>query len=85
MEVEATGKNLVPLLRSIAGVQHVEQVAPERYRLLASYDMRAAAARVVVNAGDLHHLSVAEPSLDAIYNRYFQKIAGSVEEQRDAA
>jgi ABC-2 type transport system ATP-binding protein len=48
--------------------------------------MRAAAARAVVNAGgELHHLSVEEPSLDAIYNRYFQKIAENVEEQRDAA
>ena len=86
VEVEATGMNLTPALGAVPGVQHVEQIAPERYRLLAAGDVRADAARAVVKAGaDLRHLSVEEPSLEAIYRRYFQRIADHVGEQRHAA
>ena len=86
VEVEAAGMNLAPALGAIPGVRNVEQVDPERYRLLATGDVRAEAAREVVKAGaDLRHLSVEEPSLDAIYSRYFQNIAGNDVEQRHAA
>ena len=57
----------------MAGVKAVDQSGPSRYRLLAERDIRAEAAAVVVNAGGrLRHLLVEEPSLDTIYNRYFQ-------------
>ena len=55
------------------GVRSVEQAGPGRFRLLAEGDVRPQAAAAVVNAGgQLRRLSVEEPSLDAIYNRYFQ-------------
>ena len=55
------------------GVRSVEQPGPGRFRLLAEGDMRPQAAAAVVSAGgQLRQLSVEEPSLDAIYNRYFQ-------------
>ena len=86
VEVEASGRNLVAALGAIAGVQSVEQVAPDRYRLLASGDVRPDAARAVVKAGaDLRRLSLEEPSLETIYNRYFQSIADKPAEQRHAA
>jgi ABC-2 type transport system ATP-binding protein len=86
VDVEATGKNLVPALGAIPGVHNVEQVDPERYRLLATGDVRAEVARAVVKTGaDLRHLSVEEPSLDAIYSRYFENIAGNDVERRHAA
>jgi ABC-2 type transport system ATP-binding protein len=51
----------------------VEQPGPGRFRLLTEGDVRPQAATAVVNAGgQLRRLSVEEPSLDAIYNRYFE-------------
>ena len=74
VEVEADGgQSLADKLAAVPGVRAVEQPAPGRYRLLAEGDMRPQAAAAVVNAGgQLRHLSVEAPSLDAIYNRYFQ-------------
>ena len=74
VEVEADGgQGLAEKLAAVPGVRSVEQPAPGRYRLLAEGDMRPQAAAAVVNAGgQLRHLSVEVPSLDAIYNRYFQ-------------
>jgi len=74
VEVEADGgQALADRLAAVPGVRSVEQPAPGRYRLLAEGDMRPQAAAAVVNAGgQLRHLSVEAPSLDAIYNRYFQ-------------
>jgi ABC-2 type transport system ATP-binding protein len=74
VEVEADGGHaLAEKLAAVPGVRSVEQPGPGRYRLLAEGDMRPQAAAAVVNAGgQLRHLSVEVPSLDAIYNRYFQ-------------
>jgi ABC-2 type transport system ATP-binding protein len=42
--------------------------------LLSENDVRPQAAAAVVHAGGaLRRLSIAEPSLDAIYNAYFQR------------
>jgi ABC-2 type transport system ATP-binding protein len=73
VEVEADGEGLAEKFSEMAGVKAVDQSGPTRYRLLAERDIRAEAAAVVVNAGGrLRHLLVEEPSLDTIYNRYFQ-------------
>jgi ABC-2 type transport system ATP-binding protein len=73
LEVEADGEGLALQFSEIPGVKAVDQAGPSRYRLLADRDVRAPAAAVVVNAGgSLRRLSLEEPSLDAIYNRYFQ-------------
>ncbi len=73
VEVEADGQNLAEKLATVPGVRAVEAVGPGRFRLLAEGDVRPQAATAVVNAGGaLRRLSVEEPSLDAIYNRYFQ-------------
>jgi ABC-2 type transport system ATP-binding protein len=73
VEVEATGNGLAERLSAVPGVRNVETVAPGRFRLLAEGDVRPQAAAAVVNAGGaLTRLSVEDPSLDAIYNRYFQ-------------
>jgi ABC-2 type transport system ATP-binding protein len=73
VEVEAIGQGLAERLRTIPGVSAVEAVANNRLRLLADRDVRSDAAAVVVNAGGrLLRLSVDEPSLEAIYTRYFQ-------------
>ncbi len=74
VEVEADGENLAEKLAAVPGVRAVEPIAPGRLRLLSDGDVRPQAAAAVVNAGgQLRRLSVEEPSLDAIYARYFQK------------
>jgi ABC-2 type transport system ATP-binding protein len=83
VEVDASGCALADRLAAVPGVSAVEQPGPDRYRLVASGDVRPEAARAVVAAGgELRRLSVEEPSLDAIYNRYFQARAT---EARNAA
>jgi ABC-2 type transport system ATP-binding protein len=65
-------------------VSAVEVVGEERFRLSADRDVRPEAARVVVaHGGQLRRLSVEDPSLDAIYNRFFQDAPAA--EARDAA
>ena len=55
------------------GVQKVEPAGPSRWRLTSDRDVRPEAAAAVVAAGGrLFRLSVEEPSLEAIYTRYFQ-------------
>jgi ABC-2 type transport system ATP-binding protein len=78
VEVEADGEGLAEKFSEMAGVKAVDQSGPSRYRLLAERDIRAEAAAVVVNAGwRLRQLAVEEPSLDTIYNRYFQTHPGA--------
>jgi ABC-2 type transport system ATP-binding protein len=73
VEVEADGAGLEQKLAAVPGVRSIEPVGPGRYRLLAEGDVRPQAAAAVVNAGGaLRRLSFDEPSLDTIYNRYFQ-------------
>jgi ABC-2 type transport system ATP-binding protein len=89
VEVEADGEGLAEKFSEMAGVKAVDQSGPTRYRLLAERDIRAEAAAVVVNAGGrLRHLLVEEPSLDTIYNRYFQSQGanqGSTQGSQNAA
>jgi ABC-2 type transport system ATP-binding protein len=77
VEVEGSvpaGTELEQRLAAIAGVTGVERVSEDRYRLTADRDVRPEAARAVVAAnGALRRLSVEEPSLEAIYTRFFQR------------
>jgi ABC-2 type transport system ATP-binding protein len=82
----APGKDLVGRLGAIGGVLSVQQTAEGIYRLTADHDVRAEAARAVVAAdGALTRLSVDDPSLDAIYTRFFQRQTATEGEIRDAA
>lgn len=90
VEVEADAPGTVglePRLQAIPGVTSVLRVREDRYRLTADRDVRPEAARAVVAAeGALRRLSLDEPSLEAIYTRYFEN-AGTATKQgvRDAA
>jgi ABC-2 type transport system ATP-binding protein len=78
VDVEADGDGLAEKLSGMPGVRSVDQSGPSRYRLLAERDIRAEAAAVVVNAGGkLRQLAVDVPSLDTIYNQYFQRQAAN--------
>jgi ABC-2 type transport system ATP-binding protein len=72
VEVEAQGERLAEHLAAVPGVQKVESPSPTQLLLLADHDVRPEAAAAVVAAGGrLQRLAVAEPSLEAIYTRYF--------------
>jgi len=82
----APGKELPARLGAIAGVRTVQQTGDVTYRLTADHDVRAEAARAVVAAdGALMRLSVDNPSLDAIYTRFFEKQTATDGEIRNAA
>jgi ABC-2 type transport system ATP-binding protein len=86
VEVEAEGHGLDRRLAAGPGVSAVASAAQNRYRLTADRDVRPEAARAVVAAGGaLTRLSVDEPSLDAIYARYFQTGSSAPREVSDAA
>jgi ABC-2 type transport system ATP-binding protein len=77
VEVEAEGQGLAERLAAVPGVQQVEPAGPNRFRLMSDRDVRPEAAAAVVGAGGrLLRLSVEEPSLEAIYTRYFQTHEG---------
>jgi ABC-2 type transport system ATP-binding protein len=77
VEVEAEGQGLADKLAAVPGVQKVEPAGANRLRLLCERDVRPEAAAAVVAAGGrLLRLSVEEPSLEAIYTRYFQTHEG---------
>jgi ABC-2 type transport system ATP-binding protein len=75
--VEAEGApDLEAALGRLEGVTQVRREGPARFVLDAAADMRAAAARAVVDAGGrLLALTSEAPSLEEIYARYFQKEA----------
>ena len=89
VEVEAAaapGKELTARLGAIPGVTRVQQTGELTYRLTADRDVRADAARAVVAAdGALTRLSVDDPSLDAIYVRFFERQTVTDREVRNAA
>jgi ABC-2 type transport system ATP-binding protein len=86
VEVEADGAGLARRLAAIAGVTNVETLAADRFRMTADRDVRPDAAYAVVAAnGSLRRLSVDEPSLEAIYSRYFQNQTNQHGGKRDAA
>ena len=77
VEVEAEGQGLAERLAAVPGVQTVEPAGANRWRMMSDRDVRPEAAAAVVGCGGrLLRLSVEEPSLEAIYTRYFETHEG---------
>jgi ABC-2 type transport system ATP-binding protein len=75
VEIEAEGNGLAERLALIPGVSAVEKAGINKIRLQADRDVRPeAAAEVVAMQGRLKYLGVQEPSLEAIYTRYFEAV-----------
>jgi ABC-2 type transport system ATP-binding protein len=88
VDIEADGAGLAERLALIPGVSAVEKAGIGKLRLSADRDVRPeAAAEVVAMGGRLKYLGVQEPSLEAIYTRYFeaQPEADAQERTRHAA
>jgi ABC-2 type transport system ATP-binding protein len=72
VDIEADGVGLAERLALIPGVSGVEHTGVGKLRLHADRDVRPeAATEVVAMQGRLKYLGVQEPSLEAIYTRYF--------------
>jgi ABC-2 type transport system ATP-binding protein len=77
VDIEAEGAGLGERLALIPGVSGVEKTGIGKLRLHADRDVRSeAAAEVVAMEGRLKFLGVQEPSLEAIYTRYFETSPG---------
>jgi ABC-2 type transport system ATP-binding protein len=77
VDLEAEGQGLTEKLKTVPGVRAVEAADSNHLRIYAERDVRAdAAAAVIAAGGRLLRLSVETPSLDLIYNRYFENAAG---------
>jgi ABC-2 type transport system ATP-binding protein len=88
VDIEADGVGLPERLALIPGVSGVEKAGVGKLRLHADRDVRPeAAAEVVAMQGRLKYLGVQEPSLEAIYTRYFEATPeqGAQERPRHAA
>jgi ABC-2 type transport system ATP-binding protein len=77
VDIEADGVGLAERLALIPGVSGVDKTGVGKLRLHADRDVRPeAAAEVVAMQGRLKFLGVQEPSLEAIYTRYFEAQPG---------
>ena len=77
VDIEADGVGLAERLALIPGVSGVEKTGIGKLRLHADRDVRPEAANeVVAMQGRLKFLGVQEPSLEAIYTRYFEAKPG---------
>jgi ABC-2 type transport system ATP-binding protein len=66
--------DLLQALNALPEAMHVEHEGQGRYSLASDKDLRSKAARAVIEAGyDLMSLTVREPSLDEVYEKYFEQ------------
>ena len=73
-------------LALIPGVSGVEKIGIGKVRLHADRDVRSeAAVEVVAMHGRLKYLGVQEPSLEAIYTRFFEAKADEGKTVKDGA
>jgi len=78
IDVEAGGGDIAGRLSSIPGVVRVQALGGDRFRVDCERDMRGDIARRLAAEVELVGIHFAAPSLNEVYNRYF-------EEARDAA
>jgi ABC-2 type transport system ATP-binding protein len=80
VDIEVEGSGLAERLAAVPGVKKVERAGANRLRLFADRDVRPEVAAAAVAAGGrLLRLSIEEPSLEAIYTRYFHDVASKGE------
>ena len=75
INAEGPAPSIQQALHSLPGVVNVKHPSADTYELEAGTDLRAEAARAVVQVGGkLRSLELHESSLDEIYSRYFQEV-----------
>jgi ABC-2 type transport system ATP-binding protein len=78
IDIEARGAEIGDRLAGIAGIVRVQPLGPDRYRADCQRDLRPEIARELAPNCGLLGIRFAEPSLNEVYTRYFDKV-------RDAA
>ena len=74
LEMEAQGDDLERKIGALDGVKQVSARAPGQFLIEADRDVRPQVVDLVTRAGgNLLALALREPSLDEIYNRYFEE------------
>jgi ABC-2 type transport system ATP-binding protein len=72
VSVEARGVDVAKAMSGVPGVGRIERTADARFALACDADVRPAIVTALTGAGgDVLGLSIAEPSLDDVYTRYF--------------
>ena len=78
IEVETTRTDVPAALKGVPGIRDVIAEGGNRYRVVAESDLRSViATRLVSQGAELLRLSVVEPRLDDIYERYFASPAAA--------
>ncbi|HEX5320095.1 MAG TPA: ABC transporter ATP-binding protein [Stellaceae bacterium] len=73
IDVEAAGADIAGRLSALPGVVRVQPLGPNLYRVDCRHDMRAEIARALAPSAELTGISFAAPSLNEVYNRYFEE------------
>ncbi len=73
IDVEARGAGLRDRLAALPGVVRVQELGGDTYRVDCQRDLRAEIARALAGYVDLIGLRFAAPSLNEVYNRYFEE------------
>jgi ABC-2 type transport system ATP-binding protein len=73
IDVEARGPTIPERLAAVPGVVRVQALGSERYRVDCQRDLRADIARRLAPEVELIGIHFAAPSLNEVYNRYFEE------------
>lgn len=75
VHLRAIGPDLTSALQRVPGAVSTQKLDSDLYKIEAQEDIRAEVARTAVQAGArLLSLGLEEPSLDEVYQRYFQEV-----------
>ncbi len=75
VHIRARGPDLTSTLQKISGAMRAQKLDSDLYTIEAQEDIRAEVARAAVHAGaQVLSLGLEEPSLDEVYQRYFQGV-----------
>jgi ABC-2 type transport system ATP-binding protein len=79
IELEAEGPGLEERLRALPGVEAVQRDGPSHFALDCALDLRAEVAALAAgDGGRLLSLAIKQPSLDEVYDRYFEQAGEEV-------
>jgi ABC-2 type transport system ATP-binding protein len=73
IDVEARGADIAGRLGGVPGVVRVQSLGGDRYRVDCRRELRAEIARRLAPEVELVGIEFAAPSLDEVYNRYFEE------------
>ncbi|MBV9826950.1 MAG: ABC transporter ATP-binding protein [Alphaproteobacteria bacterium] len=79
IDVEAVGPDMANRIASIPGVVRVQPLGGNRHRIDCQSDLRAEIARRLAPEVELLGIHFAAPSLNEVYNRYFEEALRAAE------